>query len=181
MAVYAATHGEPDEPTTSRMRGRLASYLDDREARRRRRTRGLAGLVALLLVVGGGFAAATLGRQSAEGRELRGGTDAKHDTAAGELRLDADATVVVTTSGTSTRVELRTGRVELVPRSGSGPVEIAVGPFVVQARGSRLAVRAGAGTPLVTVDEGTALLSGPGLPAAGLVLRPGAAASTAGG
>jgi ferric-dicitrate binding protein FerR (iron transport regulator) len=183
MTAFADTHGEPDAETTARMRERLRDSLRAKEGRKRRVRHWLQASAVTAVVLGAvGFAAWN-------GGWLDGGADAtvagviqtaehpqRIERPWGEVELAARTLVRIDASDAGDAIELVDGEL-VVSADADAPIVVRIGTYEVRSPvadeptgARRFSVRRTPGVPLVTVHEGRVRMSGPDLPAEGVVM-----------
>jgi ferric-dicitrate binding protein FerR (iron transport regulator) len=176
MSAYVEQLGEPDEATTSRLRERVTSFVQEHETRRRRLRRrliALGGVAAIAAVAAGAW---WVGAGSTPAPVLVGGGDGGQQIGLpgrGELALAAGSAIRFVDEPGQGTVEIVSGTVRVLAIGGeAAPIVVRSGGYEIQAEDAELELRHTGALPVVTVERGRALLSGPELPAPGLWLAP---------
>lgn len=175
LVAYSESFAEPDDETTSRMRDRVTGWVGERRRRRARIRRWLAATGVLALALGTGLGGYWFARAEVDPTPalLHAGEVGQRVElpGVGAVELAPGASVRLAGPERPGALELVEGEVGL-DVSGPERAELRCGAFTVEAHDARLRVRRTASLPIVTVSRGQARLSGPDLPAAGVVLSP---------
>jgi ferric-dicitrate binding protein FerR (iron transport regulator) len=160
---YAEMLGSPDANTTGRMRARLDEFMRRRTRARRRRVR----LAIAAVVLGAAFATAlAIGLREDPPHAITAESERAIELGGARLVLRAGASVR-TDPADDGRIELLAGELE-VTVAGGRSFAVTSGEFEVRADRGRFVVRHTDALPMVTVLRDDAVVTGPGLPAAGV-------------
>lgn len=173
MRAYAEAFGNPSDEASTRMAKRLEAMIVEEEAGGGRRRWWLVWVVAVALIGGTGLAVGLwLGDTTSDGVVAASTSAQRLRLAAGSAVLKPGAEVRVLHDDGRSVLELRAGVIELDAGRSSAGIQVLNGPYTVEASDARLQVEHSEGVPVVTVSSGEAVVRGPDLPPAGVVVIP---------
>jgi ferric-dicitrate binding protein FerR (iron transport regulator) len=173
MRAYAEAFGDPNREASTRMEKRLEAMIAEEEAGGGGRRMWLVWAVLAALIGGTGLAAGVfLGNTGDDGVVAASSNAQRLRLVAGSAVLKPGAEVRVLHDDGRTVLELRAGVLELDADRSGASMQVLSGPYTVEASDARLQVEHSEGVPVVTVTRGEAVVRGPDLPPAGVVVIP---------